>query len=731
MGFSGVRSLDAGGVIPRAHNIFWTSALGLVAALGLIACDPPAPANTPVAEPTEALRPPDQRGSVPAKSRIADYVIDAQLDAEKRQVTGTVRITWRNRTTQTVDHLPLHLYMNAFRAEDTTWMAEGRGAHRTGRPDNWQWGYIDITSANLTELRTGVDAPSPTELQQQQPKQLEWKERDDPSLADVKLPTTVGPGQQVTIELAFVTQLPTVFARTGYHDDFFMVAQWFPKVGVLEETGWQAHVFTFHSEFYADFGNYQVFLDVPENMVVGASGIRTAEEVADGRKKLTYKAEMVHDFAWTADPDFVEYHRDYNGIRIRQLIQPEHVGDAEAHFEAQIETLKSMEKRFGPYPWSTITIVHAPDGGEEAGGMEYPTLYTTSDILNPGPAKLLGFAEQFSGRFTTVHEFGHQYFQGLLASNEFAQPWLDEGMNTTSNMLVMYDWHPDDPWVAKLGNQKLTIDDSVRMALLGASTIDAVDRQVDTYRAFNPSYGVTVYRKTAALMLTLRNLVGHEVFDKGLRAYADKYRFRHPKGSDLADTLIATIGRRVTLAEAKIRHDDPKHPESQPEVVLDVRDYLDQALQTVDAVDYKLRTLKVRRIVGRSGWHRNDAGELIGGEEPEGLDTPTTKLDDDLVETLVVIDRKGEFPVPVELEVEFEDGSTQRRMWDGKARYWAFTFPGKRGIRATIDPDQKLLLEAHTLDNTRTRKRKDDGLTQAVVDSAELAELIAIGGMGL
>ncbi|MGB1274546.1 MAG: M1 family aminopeptidase, partial [Nannocystaceae bacterium] len=348
-----------------------------------------------------------------------------------------------------------------------------------------------------------------------------------------------------------------------------------------------------------------------------------------------------------------------------------------------------------------------------------------------GPAALLGFAEQFSGRFTTVHEFGHQYFQGLLASNEFNQPWLDEGINTTSNMLVMYDWHPEDPWVAKIGNQKLTIDDSVRMALLGAITLDAVDRQVDTYRAFNPNYGVTVYRKTAALMLTLRNLVGHKVFDKALRAYADSFRFRHPTGKDLTDKLVATIGQRVTLAKAKLHDDDPEHPESQPEVVLDVQAYLDQALQTVDVVDYKLRTLKIRRIAGNHGWHRDDADALVGGEAPEDLGLRVAQLDDDVIETLVVVDRKGGFPVPVELEVEFEDGSTERRTWDGKAEYRAFLFPGKRAVRATLDPDKKLLLEAHTLDNTRTRKRTDDGLSAAVRDTTELAQLLVIGGMGL
>ena len=94
---------------------------------------------------------------------------------------------------------------------------------------------------------------------------------------------------------------------------------------------------------------------------------------------------MVHDFAWMADPDFVEHYGEHRGIRIRQLIQPEHAADADEHLAAQIAALDSYERRYGPYPWSTITIVHPPEGAEGAGGMEYPTLYTTNDRAAAAP----------------------------------------------------------------------------------------------------------------------------------------------------------------------------------------------------------------------------------------------------------------------------------------------------------------------------------------------------------
>ena len=217
----------------------------------------------------------------------------------------------------------------------------------------------------------------------------------------------VGVGAVLSAEAVLAdieTQLPKVVARTGYADDFHMAGQWFPKLGVLEEeAGWQAHTFTTWSEFYADFGNYDVRLDVPAEMVVGATGIRTGEVTEGERKRLTYHAEMVHDFAWTADPDFVEHWGEYDGIRIRQLMMKEALPEAEAHMDAQLWTLESMEARFGAYPWSTITIVHPPPEGSGAYGMEYPTLYTTSPRERlPG-----GFIEErMSGIFTTT--FGCQ-----------------------------------------------------------------------------------------------------------------------------------------------------------------------------------------------------------------------------------------------------------------------------------------------------------------------------------
>jgi hypothetical protein len=686
------------------------------------ACGSDPPSFPTIPEPESALRTESEVGRPPEEARVADYTLDARLDTENHTVTGKATITWRNHTSRSPSSLPFHLYMNAFRAEDTAWMRGARRSHRGHVHDEeFGWGYIDVTSVRLLE-EAGVRL---LEEAGGEPVPLSFTEDEDPSLMLVELPEKVAPGARVKLEIEFLTRLPRVFARTGFHEDFFMVAQWFPKIGVLEEAaGWQAHVFTVHDEFYADFGDYEVHIDVPENMVVGATGIRTQESVADGRKLLTYRAEMVHDFAWVADPQFVEHYGEYDGIRIRQLIQPEHVADADTHLEAQIFALESYERRYGPYPWSTITIVHARHGAAGAGGMEYPTLYTTSDIARI-PALLRGtvIEERVSGVFTTVHEFGHQYFQGLFASNEHLEPWLDEGINTMANALAYEDAYGDDPWLMRLAGHAIYQSDMLRLANRGAHLFDPVDRPTSAYDPLVHAYGQVVYTKAAAVMLTLRNLVGAERFDEAMRAYGDRFRFRHPTGDDLQAVLLEVIGRKVQLSPA----DGPGGP-----VFLDVEDYLQQALQQTSEVDFAvLRSTNLRRL-GTAGWHRDENGALVGGEAPENVDDKIADLDDEDVEAVVVVQRKGGFKVPVELVVEFEDDGRERIVWDGRERYHTFTWPGRRLRLAMLDPDGKLLLEGRRTDNTcyAPKKSPDYGLEDVLGDLEEATTLAILGGLG-
>jgi len=681
-----------------------------------IACSPPIPTPPPVvAEPTAALRPPDVVGPIPVASRVLDWSIQARLDEAAHRIDGHARVRWRNTSRVAVTRMPFHLYMNAFRAEDTAWMRESRGSHRGHEArDRGAWGYIDVTKlARRRDLGAGREGDVVA---------LAWHEAEDPSLMEVVLDEPVAPGASIDLEIDFVTKLPEVFARTGRAERFHMVAQWYPKPGVLHDDGtWRAHVFTYHSEFYADFGDYEVELDVPGDMLVGATGIQTDVVEDADRKRVTYRAEMVHDFAWAADPGFLEYTAQHDGIKIRQLVLPELAATMGAHEQAQIAALDSMQPRFGSYPWTTITIIHPPESAGGAGGMEYPTLFTTSPVYQPGvPARIIGLRERVSGVFTTVHEFGHQYFQGILASDEHAQPWVDEGMNTFSNALVLEDRHGADAWLVRVGDLSLHTSDFVRMSQFDTASLQIIDGDADAFSPVIGGYGSTVYRKTVGVMMTLRNLVGAAAFDAALRDYAIAWRFRHPTGAELEAALRDGLGDTVVVATSSATD------AATADVKLDVAEFLEQGLRTTRIIDFRVHSIVNRRAQGHAGWHRNEAGVLVGGDPPLAEDAEGAPGS----EAVVVLHRAGDFVVPVEVEIVFDDDTVTHRMWSGRQRTQTLQFD-RSVARVRLDPAGHLWLEHRRLDNHRVAPGAyDDGLSQPVGDVVEGAALAVLVGVG-
>ena len=217
--------------------------------------------------------------------------------------------------------------------------------------------------------------------------------------------------------------------------------------------GWSAHQFHADSEFYADFGHYRVAITLPRRFVVGATGVRTARvDHGDGTTTHTYEQGDVHDFAWTASPRFVEITRRFDAaaevsaqayreaaarlgrsieelrlgdVEVRLLMQPEHLPQAERYLRATMRAIAAFGLAYGRYPYRTLTIVDPPEAAIGTGGMEYPTFITAGTItaLNSWPLDRVYLPE-----IVVAHEFAHQYFQGLVASNEFEEAWLDEGI---------------------------------------------------------------------------------------------------------------------------------------------------------------------------------------------------------------------------------------------------------------------------------------------------------------
>ncbi len=445
--------------------------------------------------------------TIPDVPLVANYAIDVTLDADSKQLTATQTIQYTNTTADPFSDLIFHLYLNGFQ-EGSYFMGEADGLRGFGF-DRDAPGSIEVG-----EIRVNGDAVTLMPL-------------EDGTLAQVDLGFAVGQGETVEVTLDYTAQLPRASARTGFGDnDFFMVGQWFPKLGVWEDGGWNAYPFYPNNEFYADFGVYDVDVTVPEGFVVGGSGVQTgAISNGDGTITVSYHAEPVIDFAWTASPNYSIATRDFMGVELVYLYLEEANGDtSDRVLTAAQHGLRTNADWFGPYPYERLTLVDVPPDAAGAGGMEYPTLVTVGDLGGSmfGPAA----SRTRIVEAVTIHEVGHQWFQSMVATNEVEEPWLDEGMTDFATTLGMTAGYGQ----ANTFESYLLDVDGLEMRRLEYLTSSNVPMFGSAENLQN--YGVSAYSKPNIGLVTLQRVLGDDMMKEIMRSYFMRYRFQHPTTAD-------------------------------------------------------------------------------------------------------------------------------------------------------------------------------------------------------
>ncbi|MCX7514700.1 M1 family metallopeptidase [Frateuria sp. STR12] len=690
----------------------------------------PAPAPIPFA-PANASAPhvpsaPDawggpRTGNEPTLSdRVVDYRIDAELDATRHAITGKQQLTWRNRSDREVRSVYVHLYLNAFQNEGSTFFTEREvlNAHSRSRGaaklEKGQWGWIDLkqVSQDGTALKWTFVHP-------------DGGPKTDQTVARIDLAQPVPAGGTLTLDMEFLSQLPRVVERTGWWGDFNLVAQWFPKIGVLELPGergatqvrWNVHEFHFNSEFYADFGRFDVTLTVPSDYTVGAVGEQQGAPVtANGKTTYHYVQGDVHDFAWLAAKGYKALDGTWQRpgspkVAVRVLYPPEYAASAQPVLKASTDSLTYFSDTLGPYPYRTLTAVVPPYNASEAGGMEYPTFFTTDGFTNVTP----GTASRYAIDFVTIHEFGHGYFYGLLASNEFEEPLLDEGLNEYWDQRMLRARHQDidltseglrrigfAPSISGFAMERITADLKHPYDPLGRNAWD---------RYSSSSYG-TVYSRTATAMHDLEERLGTRVTERAFREYYRRWHFRHPSAADLRATLIDVSGDARTVNEI-----------------------FDQYVYGTARIDDRVASIDSEELLPPAG--STLAGGKRAGGDNAALDKRIDKQRKDWAKahpnakpgtgpfpwrSIVSVVREGA-PVPQTLRVTFADGSHQDMRWNDDRRWARFEFTGpSKVVSAELDPQRRIYLDADKLNDSRSVETNGDASRRWSADFAAFVQ---------
>jgi aminopeptidase N len=508
-----------------------------------------------------------------------------------------------------------------------------------------EWARIDVTAITVG----GADRTAS--------KRFIAPDDDNPSdetVMAVPLTQPIEAGATTTIEVTWTAHVPRTFARTGAIGNFFFIAQWFPKLGVLQDGGWNCHQFHAGTEFFSDYGVYDVSLTVPAGWPLGATGTqRELHDNGDGTATHRYHQDDVHDFAWTTSPDYLVRtarfeHPRLPPVEMRLLLQPEHAAQADRHFDATRATLKYYGEWYGAYPYGHITIVD-PAFQSGAGGMEYPTLFTAG-------TRWLAPAGVTTPEGVTVHEAGHQFWYGIVGNNEFEHAWMDEGFNTFStaravaqvyepNFLALRYFGGFVPWVVR----DIALSRETEGNRLTGYRRDARSdaQSTPTFRYFPSTGGSITYNKTALWLNTMERWLGWPMLQQILSTYFAASAFTHPGPAEFFATVNDVSGQ-------------------------DLGWYFDQVYRSSNVFDYGVQDIRSER-------------------------------DGDQYRTTVVARRYGEATFPVDVLVTFAGGERVTEHWDGKERWKVFTYDRlARLVSAQVDPNRVLLLDVNYTNNSRT-----------------------------
>lgn len=636
---------------------------------------------------TRGTEPRDKDLKLPTQSdRIVHYTMDVKLDTATNIIGGWEILEWRNTTGRAQQEFPFHLYHNAWKNNRSTYVKES-GWHlgRSGMQQD-DYGYTNVKSINVLDGRGEADITNTFHYIQPDDGNV-----DDQTVFQIRSLKPVPNGQSIKFRIEFETKQPLPISRTGAIRDYHFVGQWFPKIGVWWKGAWNCHQFHANTEYFADYGIYDVKITVPTRYIVGASGglARHIENNPDNTTTYNFYQEDIHDFAWVTSPDLVptvrkfvhdkmdpgersDRHHPLKEVTVILLTQPQHDNMIDRYFDATFKALRYYGEWYGEYPYDAITVVD-PANDSRSGGMEYPTLFT-------GGANRYAPKEQSSPEGVTVHECGHQWWYALVGSNEFEEAWLDEGFNTYStDRVINTGWRPFKavryffggpgagtyvgiPYVFNEVDQGRLAPGDSYLRQMGKN--DVMARKGWEY---NETYGLNSYTKPALSLVTLERYLGEEMMYRVMRTYHFRYRFKHPTTQDFINTVNEVTGKSMNW-------------------------FFENTWFSSNQFDYSVDRIVNLRVPKPAG---------LFNENGKPMDSTEVEAGAKEYECNVVVKREGEAIAPVDVLVVFKNGEEKHEQWDGQYRWKKFTYQSDSPVSyAIVDPDMRLALDINYNNNS-------------------------------
>lgn len=470
---------------------------------------------------------------------VASYEIAARLDNVAKTLHAHQTIHWTNTSPDTLHEIRLYLYVNAFAGLHTSFIQRQNGEVFGQSLHNYtddEWGHIVISTITDDGIKDISDSKRFIQDLDDNP--------SDSTIVAYTLARPILPGEQRDLELDFTVKMPRLIARSGYSlEGYYLFVHWFPQMCVYEDQGdhwgWNSHQFVPGTEFYADFGDYRVSLDLPRDLALGATGCKTHHLETTDRQVVTYSATSVIDFAWVIYKHFNVYKDQWQDVELELLLPPEHAAQADRMLIAAKQALTYLDEHVGPYAYPRLTIVGPPLHALRSGLMEYPMLITcgTGYGLPEGVRTLESLV---------VHELTHQYFMAVLANNEKEEAWMDEGFVTYYEDRIIDHYYGAEGGLIDFCGYQIGNAQKSREEYLGMGDLTQGSIGRPGWEFSFGTYKQLIYAKAAVLLKTVEQIISQPIMDDMMRAYYEQYQFTHPTGQDFID-FVGTYINGQTL----------------------------------------------------------------------------------------------------------------------------------------------------------------------------------------